>query len=81
MIRHLDQLYGIMAPGSLAGYVVADQASNRQVEIPTATILDELVEDKVGFEKKGIKLWRSVASTTGKKEDLFTEILVLQKLE
>lgn len=81
MVRHFEQLYDIMSPGGLAGYVVADQASYWQVEIPTGQILGELAEDKVGFHKEGIKLWRNVAATTGKKEDLREEILVLRKPE
>lgn len=79
MVRHFQQLYDIMSPGGLAGYVVADQASYWQVEIPTGEILGELAENKVGFEEEGIKLWRSVAATTGKQEDLREEILMLRK--
>lgn len=81
MVRHFQQLYDIMSPGGIAGYVVADQASYWQVEIPTGTILGELAENKVGFKKDGIKLWRNVAATTGKQEDLREEILILEKPE
>ena len=81
MVLHFQQLYDIMSDGGLAGYVVADQASYWQVEIPTGQILGELAESKTGFEKQGIKLWRNVASTTGKQEDLREEILVLRKPE
>lgn len=81
MQRHFEQLYDIMSPGGLAGYVVADQASYWQVEIPTGEILGELAENRVGFEVEGIKLWRNVAATTGNKEDLREEILVLCKPE
>jgi hypothetical protein len=81
MVLHFEQLYDIMSPGGIAGYVVADQASYWQVEIPTGTILGELAENKVGFEEKGIKLWRNVASTTGKQDELREEILVLKKPE
>lgn len=81
MVLHFQQLYDIMSPGGIAGYVVADQASYWQVEIPTGTILGELAENKIGFEEDGIKLWRNVASTTGKQEDLREEILVLRKPE
>ncbi len=81
MVLHFEQLYDIMSPGGIAGYVVADQASYWQVEIPTGTILGELAENKVGFEKEGIKLWRNVASTTGKQKDLREEILILRKPE
>lgn len=81
MTLHLQQLYDIMSPGGKAGYVVADQASYWQVEIPTGTILGELAENKIGFEEQGIKLWRNVAATTGKQKDLREEILVLRKPE
>lgn len=79
MQRHFEQLHEIMSCGGLAGYVVADQASYWQVEIPTGEILGELAENRVGFEVEGIELWRNVAATTGKQEDLREEILVLRK--
>lgn len=81
MVRHFRQLHDVVAPGGLAGYVVADQASYWQVDIPTGEILGELAEEKAGFAVEGIDLWRTVAATTGQGEDLREEILVLRKPE
>ncbi len=77
MIRHLEQVYDLLAADGRAAYVVADQASYWQVEIPTATILAELAEEKVGFESTEIRLWRNVVATTGRGKELDEEILIL----
>lgn len=79
MTLHLQSLYEIMAPGGHVAYVVADQASYWQIEVPTGTILSELASAKTKFQPEGTKHWRNVVSTTGKKEDLSEEILVLNK--
>lgn len=79
MQRHLQQVYDIMAPGGKAGYVVADSGSYWQVDIPTGKILGEIAEERVGFEKEGIKHWRDLQATTGKKDSQNEEILILEK--
>lgn len=79
MQRHLQQVYDIMSPGGKAGYVVADSGSYWQVDIPTGTILGELAEERIGFEEIGIKHWRDLQATTGKKDTQNEEILILEK--
>lgn len=79
MVRHLNQVHDIMSSGGLAGYVVADQASYWQVDVPTGKILRELAREKTGFVPEDTLHWRDVTSTTGKAEDLREEILVLRK--
>jgi len=81
MQRHFEELFELMNEGGKGAYVVADQASYWQVEIPTGKILAELAEDRVGFEVEGIKHWRSLHATTGKEEMLPEEILVFRKPE
>lgn len=79
MVEHLDSVYGILADGGRAGYVVADQQSYWNVPIETGRILGELAENRVGFEVEETKLWRNLQSTTGQAEELAEEILVLRK--
>lgn len=79
MQRHLQQVFDIMAPGGKAGYVVADSGSYWQVDIPTGTILGELAEKRIGFNKISIKHWRDLRATTGKKDSQNEEILILEK--
>ena len=81
MQRHFEQLYGLLNEGGKGAYVVADQASYWQVEIPTGEILAEIAGDRVGFEIEGIEHWRSLHATTGKGERLPEEILVFRKPE
>lgn len=81
MQRHFESLYEVMAPGGKGAYVVADQASYWQVEIPTGEILAELAADRVGFEVEGIEHWRDLHATTGKGESLPEEILLFRKPE
>ncbi len=81
MQHHFEQVYDIMAPGGKAAYVVGDSGSYWQFEIPTAKILAELAEYRVGFVDSEIKLWRNMAATTADYDDIEENILVLTKPE
>ncbi len=79
MQHHFEQVYNLMAPGGKAAYVVGDSGSYWQFEIPTAKILSELAEERVGFVDPKIKLWRNMAATTADYDDIEENILVLTK--
>lgn len=79
MQHHFEQVYDILAPGGKAAYVVGDSGSYWQFEIPTADILSELAEERVGFVDAEIKLWRNMAATTAEYDDIDENILVLTK--
>lgn len=79
MQRHFEQLYELLADGGKAAYVVADQASYWQVQVATGEILGEIAEKRAGFDIEGIVPWRKVAATTGRREDLEEEMLIIRK--
>ena len=81
MQHHFEQVYDVMSPGGKAAYVVGDSGSYWQFEIPTAKILKELAEERVGFVNAEIKLWRNMAATTADYDDVKENILVLSKPE
>ncbi|RZV12551.1 DNA methylase [Natrinema hispanicum] len=77
MQHHFEQVYDIMAPGGKAAYVVGDSGSYWQFEVPTAKILGELAENRVGFADTEINLWRNMAATTADYDDIKENILIL----
>ncbi len=77
MQHHFEQVHDIMAPGGKAAYVVGDSGSYWQFEVPTAKILAELAENRVGFADTEINLWRNMAATTADYDDIKENILVL----
>lgn len=81
MQHHFEQVYGLLAPGGKAAYVVGDSGSYWQVEVETAKILGELAEERVGFEEPEIQLWRNMAATTADYDDVEENILILTKPE
>lgn len=81
MQHHFEQVYDLMAPGGKAAYVVGDSGSYWQVQVETAEILGELAEERVGFEKPEIKLWRNMQATSAHYDDVEENILILTKPE
>jgi len=79
MLHHFEQVYDVMAAGGKAAYVVGDSGSYWQVEVPTAEILAELAEKRVGFTDPQIRLWRNMAATTADYDDVEENILMLTK--
>lgn len=78
MTRHLQSLATVLRPGGKAGYVVADQASYWQVDVPTGDILSTIAEQKTPLEPVNVYEWRSVNATTGAHDELEEHILVLE---
>jgi hypothetical protein len=77
MKKHFDGLFGKLAVGGRAVYIVGDQASYHNVHIPTAEILGSLAEAS-GFRVNEIRHYRSRrASVTGRSID--ENLLFLEK--
>jgi hypothetical protein len=67
MARHFAQLRGFLKPGAKLGYVVGDQASFLQVEIPTASILADIAV-QLGYTSLGIETFRTRIATSTKRQ-------------
>lgn len=77
MKRHFRSLRPFLVDGALCAYVVGDQSSYLQVNIPTAEILSELAADE-GFDIVEIRHWRSRWATRTSRA-LHENILILRK--
>ncbi|KZX49707.1 DNA methyltransferase [Haloarcula sp. K1] len=79
MQEHLEEVYELLSADGKAAYVVGDSGSYWQVEVETAKILGEIATDRVGFDQMDIELWRNMAATTAKYDDIEENILILHK--
>ena len=67
MKKHFQNIKDILEPNALCAYIVGDQSSYLQVNIPTAEILSSIVSE-LGYEVLEIIPWRtSWATVTSKK--------------
>lgn len=78
MYRHLASMKGLLAPGARLAFVVGDQMSFFQTNIPTAQILGEIAAS-LGYELQEIELWRTRLATATKKQ-IDENVLILKNL-
>jgi hypothetical protein len=76
MARHLASLRPALKPGARLAYVVGDQASYLQVMIRTGSLLADIAQS-LGYEVKGIDLFRTRLATATK-EQLREEVVLLR---
>jgi len=76
MVRHLEALTSVLAPGAQLAYVVGDQASFLRIMIPTGKILGDIAQS-LGYELVRIDLFRTRFSTATK-SDLNEEVVILK---
>ena len=62
MVRHLEELKRVLAPGAQLAYVVGDQASFFRILIRTGELLASIAEE-LGYEVMDIDLFRTRFST------------------
>jgi hypothetical protein len=77
MARHLMNLHAILTPRAVLAYVVGDQSSYLQVQIPTARILGHLAQ-RCGYELLEIRQWRS-RPTPSSHRTIKENVLVLRR--
>lgn len=78
MCRHLINLFHILRDGGKCAYVVGDQRTYLQTYTPTGRILAILAE-RIGFKVVDTLVWRVRKGTTGSREEIKEEIVLLQK--
>jgi hypothetical protein len=76
MARHLAELRSVLRPGAQLAYVVGDQASYLQVLIRTGELLADIAQ-RLGYEVKGIDLFRTRLATATKQQ-LREEVVLLK---
>jgi len=79
MHRHLESIARIMRPGGRCAYVLGEQRTYLQTYIPTAKLLGEIAET-IGFSVEDIVTWRVRQGTTGSRQPIKEEILILKRI-
>lgn len=80
MYRHFRSLSRILRHGGKAAYVVGEQCTYLSTFTPTGTILTRLAElPEVGLKVDDVFVWRVRQGTTGARERLKEEIVILEK--
>lgn len=80
MYRHLRSLAPLLRTGGRCAYVVGEQRTYLQTYTPTAQILGRIAESpEVGLRVEDILTWRVRRGTTGSRNPIKEEILILRK--
>ncbi|MEM4302138.1 MAG: DNA methyltransferase [Candidatus Caldarchaeum sp.] len=80
MYRHLRSLAPLLRTGGRCAYVVGEQRTYLQTYTPTAQILGRIAESpEIGLRVEDIITWRVRRGTTGSRDPIKEEILILRK--
>lgn len=80
MYRHFQSLSRVLRPGGKCAYVVGEQRTYLQTYTPTAQILGHLAESpEIGLKVEDILTWRTRCGTTGSRDEIKEEILILRR--
>ncbi len=80
MYRHFQSLVPVLKPGGRCAYVVGEQRTYLQTYIPTAQILGRIAESpEIRLRVEDILTWRARRGTTGSRDRIDEEILILRK--
>jgi hypothetical protein len=78
MARHLTKLHCVLADRAILAYVVGDQSSYLQVQIPTAQILGQ-VAARCGYRVVEVRHWRT-RPTQSSHKTIGEHVLLLQRV-